>query len=183
MTLFGKLLLVLILVTGSILVVKNGIKAGGEKEDTDSMSSSEVSTQDEMNQEEDFKGSIFNLVSLGKDYICKFSSSNDTSLSSGTVYVSGSNIRGDFESLVKGGQENANFESHMISDGEFSYVWSSSMPIALKMKVDMQNNSEDESQNGMFDYNQEVDYKCSPWTRDPSVFVLPSTVTFTEIGV
>lgn len=191
MTQFGKILMGVILITAVVLMIKGGSKkdtqTNQENSTSDNMTSEDQSSSDvEANVETStetnnlFNGSMNDLIARGGDYKCTFDQTNDYSDSSGTVYISGKSIRGDFQSLEK--VSNTNVESHMISDGEFSYVWSSVMPTGFKMKV-VEDNSQDDSsaQTGQFDYNQKLNYDCQAWPVDQSQFSLPDGIQFTEL--
>lgn len=179
MTLFGKILLTLILVTGTVLLIK-----GGSKEDL--QTSGEEAAQEETVAKEEtvdenvFSGSLKDLITRGGNYKCEFTHSSDVADSSGTIFIAGEKIRGNFVSLAK--PANAKVESYMITDGGFSYVWSSMMPMGMKIKIDMQNLPEVQNPTaGSFDYNQNLDYSCEPWTIDESVFTVPQDIKFTEL--
>ena len=63
------------------------------------------------------KKSFFDFFSMAGSQKCTFSDS--TNNSSGTVYVSGGKMRGDFQSS-NNGKTNS---SHMINDGTYVYIW------------------------------------------------------------
>lgn len=186
MTIFGKVLLALILITGAILLVKNGIKGTDDvSTDTESATGGEVTTTEgsaadasaEESASAEFNGSMKELVARGGDYMCTFTQTTDVADSSGTVYISGERLRGDFKSHEK--VSDTDVESHMIRDGGFAYVWSSAMPTGFKMVVD--DSASTDSNSTGFDYNQQLDYSCNSWTVDESQFSLPAGVEFTTL--
>lgn len=122
------------------------------------------------------------LQEKGGSWKCTFATTGPTADSSGTVYIAGKNIRGDFESSVK--QVSMTLESHMISDGAFAYTWTSSTNQGFKVPVDVNaggDTSTAVSGSGEFDMGATLDYHCSAWPTDESMFALPAGITFTEV--
>jgi len=186
MTTFAKILLGLIIVTGAVLLVKGpsdkkmADNDESMEEITEESSDTETVVEDDKQMEEgSFSGSMKDLMSRGGEYKCTFASNTEVGTSTGTVYISGDKIRGDFESSVE--VVSQTFKSSMINDGEFSYVWSSSMPGGFKTKNVEGDISGEESVDTGFDYNEQLDYKCVPWSVDNSVFALPD-IEFTELN-
>lgn len=180
MTIFGKILLGLILVTGAILIIK-----GSPKEEPGEMVSTEpteetVAVEESADVQGSFRGSMTDLLARGGDYKCVFTHSTDVADSSGTVYISGKKMRGDFKSNTK--PTTTSVESHMIMDGEFYYMWSSAMPSGLKMKISEETTaSADSNASTGMDVNQELDYSCEVFAVTETQFSLPAGVTFTEL--
>ncbi len=185
MTIFGKILLGLILVTGAVLIIKGGPKDDGLTEER--VAENEAVTTEEQAPivESQFKGSTAELIARGGDYKCTFDQVVENSRSTGTVYISNGKMRGDFKSDVSAAGTNMSVESHMISDGEYMYTWSSMMPTGMKLKIDqtITTSSETFGQQGSFDANMQLSYDCDPWSPDSSQFTLPSAITFTEIKI
>lgn len=129
-----------------------------------------------------FSGSFEDLARRGGDWKCTFSMDTQMGASRGTVYVSGEKIRGDFESeapIV------GKVESHMIADKTHTYTWTSMMPQGFKIKRTdgggLMNESAKTSDT-MVDANMKMSYDCNPEKAAESMFVVPSTITFTEIN-
>lgn len=78
--------------------------------------------------------------------------------------------------------------SHMITDGTTSWVWtdaSSAMPAeGMKMSFVASSTAMEGSkaQPQGVDPNQPMNYSCSGWTADGSEFILPASVTFTDMS-
>lgn len=125
--------------------------------------------------------SLTALLAKGGSQKCTFSHEESGAGSSGTIYMSSGKMRGDFIAKVQGAQE---VQSHMIVDGQTSYVWSDAMPQGVKMKFDAAAtaNATDPMAKGNIDPNQKANYDCSYWSADQSKFALPSGVTFMELG-
>jgi hypothetical protein len=128
-------------------------------------------------QEESSPSSLKDLISKGIAQSCTYSNEG----SSGKFYVSGSKVRGDFETTVEGNVT----KSHMIIDGNTSYIWSDGQKSGIKMTFDSSatpSGSAATSPAGSFDTAANMNYKCSVWVVDSSVFTLPVGVTFMTFG-
>lgn len=138
--------------------------------------SSETSMQTSPNTEESIsKGSIKSLLSAGKNVTCDITYTDQPG-SSGTVYVTGNKMRGDFTVNVN----NKAVESHMVSDGAFAYVWSTNQ--GTKMKIDTLESPAPSAQSQGTDINKDVDLKCKSWIVDNSKLTPSSDVKFTDLS-
>jgi hypothetical protein len=139
-------------------------------------------------EETALKGSIFDLVKLNKTQTCTFSVSAEGSMMSGTIYMSGKNVRYVSEVTVPNASKVA---TNMIRDGEWVYSWSSASQQGLKMKLEtmenmakksMENstkpNEADLSMKLKADANHE--YKCRTWNGDAKMFELPKDIQFMD---
>lgn len=183
MTLFGKVLIGVILATAGFLIVRSAVKTDDVAlEETDQ---SPVATAPETDSTEEvsvFNGSVKDLMARGGNHKCTFTQEVENSKSTGTVYISGMKMRGDFNSSVSAGGANMDIASHMISDGEFMYTWSSMMPTGFKMKIaDTSATATVTPTQQSFDSNQKLEYTCVAWAVDETQFALPTTVTFKEM--
>jgi len=97
---------------------------------------------------------------------------------SGTIYVSGNKFRGDFTTNITGEKE---VKSQVVSDGVYTYIWSSDSTTGIKMKIDITSPAAS-AQTGNFDLDQEVNLKCSPWGVDASKFAIPTNIQFTDMS-
>ncbi len=194
MTIFGKILIAAMLITAGVLIVRGYVKPSTEiamnsnsTEDQSSMTSSTLASDLQASttlseENTDFNGSMQDLITRGGNYKCTFDEQNDVSHSTGTVFISDKNIRGDFDTSVKVLSSDTTISSHMISDGEFIYTWSALMPSGVKLAVDNNVSSTASTTAQSFDYNQKLDYNCVAWTVDQSKFTLPTEVEFKEIN-
>lgn len=120
---------------------------------------------------------IRGLLGLGKNVMCTFENTDETgNTSSGTVYVAGEQMRGDFNNSGPAGA----FEGHMIRDGEYAYSWSSLVSQGTKFKLD-QEESDDKSEKSV-DLDKQVDMDCQSWSGDSSKFNLPEGIEFQDIS-
>lgn len=124
---------------------------------------------------------IKGLIATGKDQKCTFSESNDISSSSGTVYFSKGKMRGDFEAVTKA--QGIKVISHMVVDGDTSYVWTENPKQGFKMGIsEMEGTQGSSNTSQSVDINQELDYDCDSWSPDSSKFELPTDITFNSIA-
>lgn len=125
-----------------------------------------------------FRGSLFDLAARGGNYQCTFSSAADGTQSSGTVYVSGNMVRGNFKSVSSGTM----MESHMITRDGYVYTWSPAMSTGMKLMMQGSGTGTTGTQGNYADANQQYDYDCDSWNLDASQFELPSGVQFMQFG-
>jgi hypothetical protein len=124
-----------------------------------------------------FSGSLADLVGRGGNWQCTFNVENEVSKSSGTVYVSGMMLRGDFESVVP--QLNQTIDSHMIQKDGSVYVWTSLAPQGFKSAATIGTpDGTTAFRDQGVDINQTYNYNCTPWAVDASQFELPEGITF-----
>lgn len=134
--------------------------------------------------------SVSSIEALGKPYQCSFSKSDATSQVSGVMRMAEGKLRGDFDittSLTNTatGQNlpNTSFASHFIIMDGTSYIWTSIRPFGLKAPAakSATSNASPEEQAQIVGTNDKIDYTCSPWNADLSVFDLPSGISFSEL--
>ncbi|MBU1130460.1 hypothetical protein KKE45_04040 [Patescibacteria group bacterium] len=137
-----------------------------------------------------FSGSLRDLVLKGRPMKCSYEVKNENGGASGVTYVSGKKVRGDFKNVDMDGKE---IESYFISDGEWTYTWSSGSNNGMKMKADGWEKEEEESNEPDADYggmsyednsnvDTKMDYKCEEWKTDNSVFEVPSNIEFKDMN-
>ncbi len=113
---------------------------------------------------------------FGKNQYCTITYPNNGG--SGAVYVSGNKFRGDFTTKIAGEKETT---SQVVSDGIYTYIWSSESPTGIKMKLDVTSPAAG-AQTGNFNLDQEVGLNCSPWEVDASKFTVPANIQFTDLS-
>lgn len=114
---------------------------------------------------------------FGKNQSCTITYPNNGG--SGTIYVSGKKFRGDFTVKIAGEKE---VKSQVLSDGVYTYVWSSESPTGIKMKIDVTSPTAS-AQTGNFNLDQEVGLNCSPLVVvDASKFTIPTNIQFTDLS-
>jgi len=121
--------------------------------------------------------SLKDLLALNKNQKCTFSVTDNGTTSNGTFYVSGGKYRGDFTSTVDGKTQT----SHMMMQDGTNYVWMDGTNAGFKMKLD-DTASANTGAAQSIDPNKDLNYNCENWSVDSSMFKLPSTVQFQDIG-
>lgn len=131
-------------------------------------------------------GNVFDLIKLGKTLKCTYSTDTQGTSMSGTSYIAGKNMRGDFESTDPTGNK---IQSHMISDGTWAYTWTSASPQGFKMNIsDAESKTSTPSASGSTNgqnldaFKNNVDFNCNPWIEDASLFQVPSDIKFTDFS-
>lgn len=117
--------------------------------------------------------SLKDLLALGQSQQCTFS---DPSGNAGTVYIANAKMRGDFNTTTDGKV----VASHMIVDQPTAYVWMDGQTTGFKMSLDTV--KQPQGKTGNVDIDKKVDYTCESWSMDPTLFTLPSTVAFSDMG-
>ncbi|MEZ4103430.1 MAG: hypothetical protein R3B55_02670 [Candidatus Paceibacterota bacterium] len=180
----AKLVLGILILGGAALLIFSG---GKNKDKDENVITEESSMEQDSNKEaenqKDFeeKTTLNSLMKKGGNYECVFSHKTEVGESTGTVYISGQKIRGDFSSKVSvaGLGDMGDIQTHMISDGESIYSWSSMSSDGYKIPKSEEGKSNQENTN--FKSDQELDYKCVAWSVDQSKFSLPTNITFKSI--
>lgn len=173
------LIIALLLIVGGVL----GFRMFGGK--TVSTNDRAVVDSNTETGTEEAPASLKDLLQKGVAQKCSFSQSGDYS-SQGNIYVSGGKVRGDFDSLVQGKTTKA----HMIVENNTSYLWTDDAPSGFKTSFDINGAVEDldtdtsqpDDVSNSFDANADLNYNCTPWVVDDSVFTLPSGVTFADMN-
>lgn len=118
------------------------------------------------------------LLSLGGSNKCTVTTNTSQGKMNGTVYISGSMMRGDFQSDLSG---SGSMESHMIRSGSDVYVWSGAN--GAKMSMDSMMTAETQAQaKSSVELDQSVDYQCVPWTKSDAQFSVPGSVKFVDVS-
>lgn len=121
------------------------------------------------------------LVAQGGSYECTVNQYVGETVSQGTVYTSGTLVRGEFNSKANGLDINT---SLIVRDG-YTYTWTSMAP-KMGFKAKVAANSEvnpNQETSGTISWNADQigDYDCKDWTPDLTKFDLPAGVAFQEL--
>lgn len=130
------------------------------------------------------KKSLRALLGMTESVACDFAVEDPhAGKSSGTVYIAGGKMRGDFSSVPPVGGKT--IESHMIIVDDTTYVWSpEGMGYGMKMHVPEASDAAvntTPSSDGAPNWDAAYDYHCSSWTADSAKFALPTGVEFTDM--
>ncbi|HTL39798.1 MAG TPA: hypothetical protein VL306_03225 [Methylomirabilota bacterium] len=161
-------------ILGIIVVVALGIWVYKSQNPTNPTTSvTNNSTQNSSDQSSAQPTSLKSLLSSGSSQQCTF---NDTaSNTSGTVYVTSGHLRGDFTSTVNGATQ----KSHLISDGQTSYIWIDGMTTGFKTNFGATTQGNNQVQS--VDPNKSIDYSCTSWNVDSNMFTVPTTIQFADL--
>jgi hypothetical protein len=167
---------ILLVVTGVVLLA-----AGCGKSSAPAAVNSQVPAPVANNADAGTKGqgSFKDLLALGKSLKCDTSFTSQGNTSTGTMYISGGQMRGDFSSQVSGKV----MQMHMVLKDQTSYSWVEGAGQTMGFKSAMAPNGTDQNntaKTNTVDANQQVTYNCQNWSNDSTEFDLPAGVTFSE---
>jgi hypothetical protein len=125
---------------------------------------------------ETFSGNFQALLSRSGSHKCEMSTTTNGVTTSGVIYVSNGNVRGDFSSVVP---QYGTIASHMISKDGFVYTWTSmsSQGFKFPMSVDGAVNTSGNTQADAL-LKANYSYSCTPTTVASSQFELPANIKF-----
>ncbi len=121
-------------------------------------------------------GPLSYLISLKEPLVCSVKTTTLSMKRSGTVYVAGGKLRGDFLSSVNGVLVNAS----MIDDGTHLYAWASGATKGLELLAASSASGNAIANAGGIDLAAQVSYACNAWAEDSNVFIPPTSVTFSN---
>lgn len=127
------------------------------------------------------KTSLKNLLAMGTSQKCTYSYSANGITSSVDVYLSKGMMRTD-STIIEGGKT---MQTHMMLMNEITYIWGDGMPQGMKMSTANQNAPEAQNLSGQaqsVDMTSEMNYACTPWPVESSVFKLPTNIQFIDLS-
>lgn len=123
------------------------------------------------------------LFTSGVAQKCTFSNTSETPAVQGVTYISSGKVRGDFSTAIA----DKTITSHMIVEGNTNYMWTDEQKVGFKMTIDtdaaatpVPTGSAMSQQ--AFDMNKTMEYNCSPWVVDASLFVPPTNIEFSDFS-
>jgi hypothetical protein len=123
--------------------------------------------------------SINELLAGGQNLQCSYSYMDDEgNKSSGTTYISGSQMRGSFTIDTGQGTQNSN----VLRDSQYQYIWQDGSNTGFKTAISALGSAKTEDSNQAsqtVDQNRKYDFDCTKWRVDKSVFKAPGNVKFT----
>ena len=126
------------------------------------------------------KSSIKSLMAGGKSLSCTYSHTVSGVSVDGKIYITNDGkMRGDFADIDPKTGTKAS-QHVIINDAKDVYAWSDAKNMGVKMPLTSSRITDPKA--GSPDMNAQQDFSCQDWTPDPSVFVVPTTVTFYSIG-
>lgn len=176
-----------------VLVVIFLYTSTNKSSDSDNLNSFESDSMENVNSSDgdSFTGKITDLLSLGKNLRCDFSAKNEEFEITGISYVAGEKMRTDMTYISEKIEESTgmkNYSSSMISDGEYTYMWSDLTEQGFKTQMGLDDAKEmaENSQELADKYENfpntdiDYDYDCDPWIVDDSKFTPPTDIEFID---
>lgn len=156
-----------------LLAIGGGALVLSKRNNSEVSTQTAVETTSPMNPSAEAPRTIKELLTYTGTQQCSFSTEGNT----GQVYMSGGKMRGDFTITIPQG----NTDSHMIVDGQTVYIWSENQTNGLKITSDVIGEFDTPNQAAVIDPNQDMNFSCSSWTVNQSIFVPPTSITFAEL--
>ncbi len=183
-----KAILIPILLVILILLFLFFFFGKSKKSDTLVAPTADSSMQAEDSGLSSFTGNLMDVLKMGKAVKCTASFSDENGSSDMTLYTAGQKSYSEMTTDM-GGEGKMTFYS--IYDGEYMYTWNDE-GAGTKMKVaDIEELGKDvpaaegqpsgEAENNKA-LQQNIDYKCSNWKADNSMFTPPSGVEFVDMA-
>ena len=171
---FGIIAAVVILLGAGGVFLYSRNKPAQPQPNSTTVQTSQENTQSSMS------GSLASLLKSGKTQQCTFSYSDSNGNTRGTAYIASDKMRTDLTIISNGKQSNV----YVIRNGDDNYIWGSEFPdnAGLKMKLSIEEYENNTDSRKYFDPTKKVDYDCSGWTLDSSVFTPPSNVKFSDLS-
>lgn len=168
----------IILAIVALAVVGGGAYYVVNKNNEDQQSSNSQAS----GQEDSGANTINGLLAQNKNVTCTFNTTDGSgNQTSGTVYVAGERMRGDFAYAASGEAEQ---KSNVLRDSEYNYFWQEGADTGFKSKItdtEAIDSKEGENTQGQtVDQDAEYNFECSDWSVDESMFNPPSEVEFTD---
>lgn len=124
--------------------------------------------------------SIKDLLALGKDQICEWSSNEDGDKVSGKMWIKGKNFR---QSIVSQGVGESEIDVQILTDNDWVYIWNSKKKDqGMKMKLTEEQKLNNKNvPNQATDWSKKFNYRCSPTTVSETEMKIPTEVTFMDL--
>lgn len=121
------------------------------------------------------------FLKQGGAYQCTVYQSAANVDSIGTVFLDNGKVSGKYNTTYQG----VSYESNLIVRDGYLYTWSPTMLSGKGFKFAVVENTGDTGAENWgthsWDASQIGDYDCKAWTPDESKFVVPTSITFSEV--
>lgn len=126
--------------------------------------------------------SLQSIIALNTPYECSFSKGDASSNIAGAVRIAEGKARADFDIEIKE-TELKSFASHLLIRDNLAYVWTSIQPTGFKGKIaeSTEKNASPAEQAQIIGLKDKINYTCSPWNLNLTVFEIPSGITFLDL--
>lgn len=165
--------IVLLLIGGGIFMMNRSRSASITPQSAQSQQSAQNTTAAEQTT------SLKDLMTASGNQRCTFTDTETGN--NGTMYIGGGKMRGDFTSQI----DNRTTTSHMISEGENAFVWMDDQKSGYKVSMQSMeglNAKTNTNAPQAVDVNKQMNYRCSPWSADTSMFVPPTNIQFQDMS-
>lgn len=175
-TLISVLVLGVVLV-GGYFIVKNG---KGIDTTTPAMENTQ-NAEGQMEATGEKKMAFSEFIKQGGSYKCDVKQAMSDFDNTGTVYVDGAKVRGDFTTVAEG----MTVTTSIVSESDYTYVWMNGVNGLPASGFKTKNKVDATTGTGGFTWNPETvgDYNCEVWQVDEAVFALPTDITFQETAI
>jgi hypothetical protein len=112
-------------------------------------------------------GTVANLIDFHMPLACSMTTTGSVKRS-GSLFLAERKYRVDFPT------------ASMINDGSYLYVWKTGATSGLKLLSSLAVSGSVMATNGGFDPATDITYACAPWLENPSFFVPPASVLFSN---
>ncbi|HMQ01539.1 MAG TPA: hypothetical protein PKD79_00500 [Candidatus Doudnabacteria bacterium] len=159
----------LLAIVGIIVVVAAGLLVWkGQNDSGDRVSGERITGNN----------SLSALLALNQNLVCTFEHEDEFGEQSGTVYIAGEKMNGEFQITDSEGTSKA----YLIRDDEYQYLWGDEFEQGIKFRLSALTEfkaTESEHQENI-DLDEEYNVDCGSWRVDNSKFVPPSSVEFAD---
>lgn len=128
---------------------------------------------------EQSQSSLTALAASGQSLSCTFTNNDPASPSSGTTYLSGGKMRGEFDVTDPNVGPTT---MHMIHDGQWSYIWGGGMGPGQGIKMPASQAAHSPNGQSGPDMDATMEFDCQPWQADAAQFEPPADVAFQDMG-
>ena len=127
------------------------------------------------------QNTLRDILASGKSLTCTFSQDDGDGIQQGTTYIDTGRVRAD---ITVRKQDDTIKDSHVILNDGWAYTWGAAFDAkkGLKMKTVITATSTADSNNFVYP-DQHIDYHCTLWHADNSVFETPKDITFKEFSL
>ena len=178
-----------VLSLGALLLAGCGQQSANQASGTDNTAAGQAAATNtapstQQKSEESFAGSLNDLMKRGQPTKCTFSYTEASTSQQGEAYISGDQARVNTTVITNGKSS----ETYVIKKGTEYYIWGTEMAgkgtkfvFTDAEEKAMQEKSQAQGANQNVDFNKKVDYKCSVWVPDNSLFTVPSNIQFQDM--
>lgn len=153
-----------------------------KKPETTPVLNTEVNNTEETPEVNGKKMAFSEFIKQGGSYKCDVKQSLSDFENSGTIYINGAKISGEYSTIAEG----MNITSSFVMMDGYTYSWSSALPsMGVKVKMAKPDTSAEAKESATYTWNAEQigEYNCEAWVVDEAKFKIPTNITFKEVGV